>query len=81
MKPHARHAGPDLEDGGCRLRVKGVPGGHQVHSCSGEPVHHPDCLFSCLPGVCRQQAKSTTRTPGATGCRQIDSAPTEGQAE
>lgn len=45
------------------------------------PIHHPDCLFPCLPGVGRQEVKRTRRTPGGTGCWQIDSAPTLGQAE
>ena len=79
MKPYG---GPDLEDGGYRLRPsKRMPGGHRVHAYSGEPVYHPDGLFPCLPGVGRQEAKSTRGTPGGVGCRQIDSAPTVVQAE
>ena len=35
MKPYG---GPDLEDGGCRLRIeKRVPGGRRVHAYSGGP--------------------------------------------
>lgn len=70
--------------GGWRLQTedrKEGPGGRRVHAYSGEPVYHPDCLFPCLPGVGRQEAKSTRRTPGGIGCWQIDSAPTLGQVE
>lgn len=53
-----------FEDGGCRLKGRGVPGGHQLPPAHRKPVHHPDGLFSSLPGVCGQQAQSTVRTPG-----------------